>query len=595
MRTIRLVRAAMLVLGVLVFSVAPANAQCPAFGADTTCGIVITVTNTGATVTATGQGPFDGIEDTLVGVVNKSRIPVKSLVLHSTLNIFAFDGDGIDTFGAPGNAQDQTGYGGPNSFFTNISADGTSGTVNFIVPLAANGGTTYFSLEEAIDSATACSTIINNTLKKQANGKNICATFTPNQLSGAPPAPGAPGLTIAQAAQLCGFKNFDWVQKKTVQFDPSPFFARNLGGAYDSTIPGFVRLTSKRAPYDDPPNGGGYAPGAGGGAAPDNSFPFYFDQNLELPGQENGTVPVACNLTASAGSTLTFHDAPANSCLPGGAGAGTPPCTDAILAPGAKTEPKGSFGAFRTHLAGVNFDGTATDLGIGFTWTSNNNGSTGGVSINKTNLPADGNGTGGIQITSVTEITDFGGVTVTGVNGTGTGTPATLVSPTSCDGAFTGTFEGNIRISAGQNCTFTNGNITGDVQINGGNLVLSEALVGGNVHVTGGTFSIGPSTTINGNLEANNMLPGTQNQICGSTVSGNLQLHNNGGSIQVGSASESSCVGNTIGGNVEIQNNNGSTAIFSNTIAGNLQCEKNSSITGDGNAAKQKQGECVEF
>lgn len=615
MRNIRLALTAMVVLNVLLILVYPANAQCPAFGADTTCGIVITITNTGATATPTGQGPFDGIEDTLVGVVNNSNIPIKSLILHSSLNIFAFDGDGIDSFGAPGNAIDTTGYGGPNSFFTNMSADGTFGTVNFIVPLAPNGGTTYFSLEEAIDSATACSTIINNSIKKQASSKNICATFTPNQLSGQPPTSGMPGLTLAQAAQLCGFKDFDWIQKKNVQFDPSPFFARNLGGAFDSKITGFVRLTSKRAPYDDPPNGGGYAPGFGGGITPDNSFPFYYDQSLELPGHEDGTVPVACTLTASAGNTLTFHDAPSNSCLPGGTGAGTPPCTDAILAPGAKTEPKGSFGGFVTHLAGVSFDGTATDLGIGFTWTSNNNGTTGGVSINKTELPADGNGTGGITITSVSEITTFGGITVTGVNGGQPGTPATLASGATCDGTFSGTFNGSVNVSAGQNCMFINGYITGDVQVNGGNLVLSGALIGGNVLATSGAFSIGPSTTINGNLEAANTPTGTQSQICGSTVSGNLQFHNNGSSVQIGSASETFCVGNTIVGNLEVHNNTGSTAIFNNIIEGNLdnhnnsgstqvfnntvtqnlQCVNNALITGGENTAGQKQGQCTGF
>jgi hypothetical protein len=63
-----------------------ANAQCPAFGADTTCGVVITVTDAGATATSTGQGPYDSIEDTLIGVVNNSNFPVQSLVLHSGLN-----------------------------------------------------------------------------------------------------------------------------------------------------------------------------------------------------------------------------------------------------------------------------------------------------------------------------------------------------------------------------------------------------------------------------------------------------------------------------------------------------------------------------
>lgn len=617
MTNIRFVPAAIFVLGILAISASPANAQCPAFGADTTCGVVITITDKGATVTSTGQPPYDSIEDTLVGVVNNSNIPITSLVLHSSLNIFGFDGDGIDTYGAPGNARDTTGYGGPNSYFTNISADQRSGTVNFIVPLAPHGGTTYFSLEEKISSTTACSTLINNALKTQVSGfsflgfqffrgKNICATFTPNQ-----------GYTLAQAAQVCGFKDFDWIQQITVQFDPSAFYARNLGGAFDPAVSSSVRLTSKRVPWSDPPQGGGYAAGFGGDVVPDNSYPFYYDQNTELAGHEDGSAMPACTLATSAGKTLTFHDAPADPCLPGGSGVGTPKCTDPVLAPGATSEPKGSFGGYQTHLAGINFDGTATDLGIGFTWTSNYNGTTGGAWIKKTDLAADEDGTGGVIITSLNQITTYGGITVTGINGGSPGTPATLASGNACNGVFGGTFDGNVTVSAGQNCTFTNGQITGNVNVNGGNLVLSGVLIGQNVRIVGGgTFSIGPSTTINGNLEIHDLPTGAaQNQVCGSTVSGNLQFHNNGTSVQIGSASESLCVGNVIGGNLEVHNNTGSTAIFSNTVGGNLddhnntaptqvfsnsvrqnlQCVSNSSITGGGNAAGQKQGQCTRF
>jgi hypothetical protein len=43
---------------------------CPAFGSDTACGAIITVTPTGATVMQTGMGPYDGSDDTLIGVAN---------------------------------------------------------------------------------------------------------------------------------------------------------------------------------------------------------------------------------------------------------------------------------------------------------------------------------------------------------------------------------------------------------------------------------------------------------------------------------------------------------------------------------------------
>lgn len=83
-------------IAAFTMSVASANAQvCPAVGADTDCGIIITITNTGSSVSFTGQGPYDTIEDTLVGVVNNSNYSIHSIGLRSALPIFAFDGDGI--------------------------------------------------------------------------------------------------------------------------------------------------------------------------------------------------------------------------------------------------------------------------------------------------------------------------------------------------------------------------------------------------------------------------------------------------------------------------------------------------------------------
>ncbi len=120
----------------------------PAFGADTGPGVILTYTNAGVSTTSTGQGPYDSVEDTYVGVVNNSTHTIFSQNLSSTQSIGGFDGDGIDTFGAPGNATDTTGYGGPNDWFTNNL--GTSLTVNFGPNGLAPGATDYFSLEESV-------------------------------------------------------------------------------------------------------------------------------------------------------------------------------------------------------------------------------------------------------------------------------------------------------------------------------------------------------------------------------------------------------------------------------------------------------------
>ena len=396
--------AAALLASVALFgnpSGAHAASVCPALGNDTDCGVIIDVTDSGATISVTGQGPYDGADDTLVGVVNQStkNLPVSSLNLTSGNNIFGFDGDGIDTYGAPGNAQDSTGYGGPNAHFTNISADQTSGTVSFVTPIPP-GGTAYFGLENSVATATSCQDAINGSVKPVTKGANIDATFIPNL-----------GLSIAQAAQLCGFKTFDWVQKDTKHDDPMPLYARNLGGAFDSNVNGPVHLTSKSTPWSDPPAGGGYYDPTDPTEAPDYSYPFYYNPNVDLPPQQTG------------GMIMKFHDAPNDPCRFGGTWANTPNCNNS-------SQPPGSFARYVTHLAGVNFDGTATDLGIGFTWNTNYNGSTGGVyGVEGTAGTADGNGTGGVTITSVTPDTtyQYDGIAVSGVNGAPAGPAGSML------------------------------------------------------------------------------------------------------------------------------------------------------------------------
>jgi len=94
-------------------------------------------------------GPYDAVEDTQVGVLNNTSGRVNSITLTaaSATDLFGFDGDGINTFGAPGNASDTSGYGGPQTFFTGISPNFATGTANFIGGIAP-GASVYFSLEE---------------------------------------------------------------------------------------------------------------------------------------------------------------------------------------------------------------------------------------------------------------------------------------------------------------------------------------------------------------------------------------------------------------------------------------------------------------
>lgn len=99
--------------------------------------------DTGLVTNTTGTGnalAYESVEDVLVGVVNTGTGTLGGITLNGA-GIFGFDGDGIDLYGATGNAMDTSfgGYGGPQTFFT-----GT--TVNFIGGIAP-GASAFFSLE----------------------------------------------------------------------------------------------------------------------------------------------------------------------------------------------------------------------------------------------------------------------------------------------------------------------------------------------------------------------------------------------------------------------------------------------------------------
>lgn len=123
--------------------------QCPHVGLNNSCGGLITINPDGSisfAIDAT-QGPYDGADDALIGVVNRSGTSVSLLTLTSSLDIFGFDGDGLCGY-ITCSWSHPTGYEGPITFFTNINSAGTSGTVNFVGGLAADAST-YFSLEQS--------------------------------------------------------------------------------------------------------------------------------------------------------------------------------------------------------------------------------------------------------------------------------------------------------------------------------------------------------------------------------------------------------------------------------------------------------------
>ena len=142
-------------------------------GSASGCGALITVSAvdgsghaTSFTAVATGNGnPYDGLEDTLVGIQNNSGANLTSITLSSPDTtdggIFNFDGDGpcntlyhspayswcpVGYPTVPGDTN-PGGYAGPNNTFSNISDNKTSGTVSFTTAIPNNGGSTWFALE----------------------------------------------------------------------------------------------------------------------------------------------------------------------------------------------------------------------------------------------------------------------------------------------------------------------------------------------------------------------------------------------------------------------------------------------------------------
>ena len=96
-------------------------------------------------------GPYDGSDDSYIGVINQTSHAIFSFSLSNpsaSQFIGGFDGDGITAYGVDFAAigVDSTGYGGHDAFFTNLDSIASSLTVNFSGGISA-GGTDVFSLE----------------------------------------------------------------------------------------------------------------------------------------------------------------------------------------------------------------------------------------------------------------------------------------------------------------------------------------------------------------------------------------------------------------------------------------------------------------
>jgi len=162
-------------------TVAPFN-ECPGVGHDSGCAflIILNPNGTADVVPNPAEGPFDGNDDTLVGIFNNSGATVATIGLSASTDIFGFDGDGICGLdhgkhytwvgtglngggfsagnGFSGCPYGNTGYEGPYVSFSGYSKSTKyeTGNVNFSMPGGGGlttGSTTFFSLESKLNAA----------------------------------------------------------------------------------------------------------------------------------------------------------------------------------------------------------------------------------------------------------------------------------------------------------------------------------------------------------------------------------------------------------------------------------------------------------
>ncbi len=223
----------------------PPFLQAPPVGADTSAGFLLVIEPGGSLRFKSDptQPPYDNIEDTLVAVQNNSTKKISAIPLNGFQDIFGFDGDGIDSVsphpaGAPFGP---TGYEGPGTSFSNISADRKSGIVHFNPPIPP-GGSAYFALEEALVGSCPGLTPPTRLLQGDTN-------WAGNKLGTSQATIGGYGCYITSSAMLINYHAND--QSVMFQTDPAQLAAwlaaTNGFDANGNVVPGGEALIAQYA------------------------------------------------------------------------------------------------------------------------------------------------------------------------------------------------------------------------------------------------------------------------------------------------------------------------------------------------------------
>jgi subtilase family serine protease len=176
-----------------------------------------------------------------------------------------------------------------------------------------------------------------------------------------------------------------------------------------------------------------------------------------------------------------------------------------------------------------------------------------------------------------------------------------------CSGSMSfAAITGNVQVKKGSSCTLTDSSVGGNVSVQGGgSITLNGVTVGGNLGSNGSSVSLtqdsgGSPTVVEGNVDIGNTPAGPADVLCGATIDGNLNVHNNSATSWIG-VGGSCTTGNSIGGNVQVSGNRvtgGPSAVLGGiTIAKNLSCNGNNPPpTGSGNTVSGNEGgQCAGF
>jgi hypothetical protein len=136
--------------------------ECPNIGAAPSCDILLVI-NPNQSISVLGDssvGPYDGADDSLVGVVNNSKAAVPAITVTGPgSGLAGLDGDGLCTYGVSGCPFGPTGYEGPGTSIKTDPSLPDSAEIDFAGAGLAPGTSAYFSLEGALTAATITSRI----------------------------------------------------------------------------------------------------------------------------------------------------------------------------------------------------------------------------------------------------------------------------------------------------------------------------------------------------------------------------------------------------------------------------------------------------